>query len=69
LQGTNTHVENISNLVSTFSSFDEVLYLLKPFWRKPYWFSKGRASLPLNCLLIGHRLTPHTRFHASTVSS
>src|SRR5262245_15490250 len=71
LQRTNSHVENIGNLVSTFSSFDEVLYLLKPFWRKLYWLptrNQERASLSFNCLLIGHRLTPHWRFHASTVS-
>jgi hypothetical protein len=36
LQRTNRHVENISNLVSTFASLDEIFYLLKPFWREFY---------------------------------
>jgi hypothetical protein len=36
LQRTNGHVENISNLVSTFASLDEISYLLKLFWRKFY---------------------------------
>jgi hypothetical protein len=62
LQGTNGHVENISDLVSSFSPLDEIYDLLKPFRRKLYCLTtsgQGRAFLSLNCLLRGHGLTPH----------
>ena len=46
LQGTNGHVENISDLVSSFSPLDEIYDLLKLFRRKIYCLTRvGRGEL------------------------
>src|SRR5262245_1792154 len=62
LQRSNGHVENASDLVSTFSPLDKIYYLPKPFRRKLCWLttsSQGRTFLSLKCLLLRHGLTPH----------